>query len=278
MKKKILITGSSGYIGRHLCSVLQHDYVVGLDYVFQKQMTDDFVLQDINKDIWNDQFEHFDVVVHLAALVNVAESMQKPLEYFKTNVSGTLKVLENTSFDHFIFASTGAAENPISPYALSKLQTESLVREYCRIKKLNHTIFRFYNVIGSNGYDPTNPDGLMYNLMKAGDTGVFNLYGDNYATHDGTAIRDYVHVLEICESIQRAIVQPPVNGVVENLGSGTGHTVQEIVDAFKVANGCDFKVNYLPRREGDLPVSRLADVSPYMQKRFTLEQMLRIKK
>ena len=278
MKKKILVTGSSGYIGRHLCSVLQHDYVVGLDCVFEGQMVDDFVLQDINKDVWNDQFEHFDVVVHLAALVNVAESMQKPMEYFKTNVSGTLKVMANVSFDHFIFASTGAAENPISPYALSKLQTESLVREYCRIKKLNHTIFRFYNVIGSSGYGPTNTDGLMYNLMKAGDTGVFNLYGDNYATHDGTAIRDYVHVLEICESIQRAIKQPSVNGLVENLGSGTGHTVQEIVDAFKVANNCDFKVNYLPRREGDLPVSVLNEVSPYMQKRFTLEQMLRIKK
>lgn len=273
--KTILITGSSGYIGRHLCEVLNREYVVGMDYVFQPQNAEKFILQDINTSI--QPLKHFDTVIHLAALVSVGESVNRPDEYFQTNVKGTLNVLENLDFDQFIFASTGAAESPISPYAKTKLQAETLVRNYCTEKNKQHTIFRFYNVIGSAGFEPTNVDGLMYNLMRARYTGEFNLYGNDYSTYDGTAMRDYIHVLEICESIKRAIGQPTGEHLVDNLCSGVGHTVQEIVDTFKIANDCGFKVNYLPRRQGDLESSVLQDMSPYMEKMFTLEQMLKVK-
>jgi len=79
----------------------------------------------------------------------------------------------------------------------------------------------------------------------------------------------------VCNAIKMAI-QRPSNLLVENLGTGTGHTVQQIVDKFKKVNGCEFKVNYLPRRSGDLSSSVLKNVSPYMQKSFTIEQMLRV--
>jgi UDP-glucose 4-epimerase len=238
-------------------------------------MAEKFVMQDITSGF--DHYDHYDTVIHLAALVNVGQSMIAPMEYYKTNVTGTLKVLENISFDNFIFASTGVAENPCSPYALSKANVEALIRQYCIMNNKDYTIFRFYNVTGSAGYGPTNWDGLFYNLMKARETGEFNLYGNDYDTIDGTAERDYVHVLEVCNAIKMA-VQRPSNLLVENLGTGTGHTVQQIVDKFKLVNGCDFKVNHLPRRYGDMAKSVLKNVSPYMQKSFTIEEMLKVPK
>ena len=274
--KKILITGSSGYIGQHLCHVLgdSHGFsVTGLDRVNKKTYVDKFIQQDIlNMSTLN---EHYDVVIHLAALVSVGDSVKYPMRYFQTNVTGTLNVMERVSYDNFIFASTGAAAQVNSPYALSKKVAENLVREYLTLSEKDYTVFRFYNVLGSAGYDPTNHDGLMYNLMKARETGEFNLYGNDYNTTDGTAIRDYIHVYEVCKAIRFAISRPS-NLLIENLGTGTGHSVQEIIDTFKEVNNCDFKVNVKPRRAGDLEHSVLHDVSPYMQKQFSLEEMLKL--
>ena len=272
--KKILITGSSGYIGRHLTNVLCNDYeVFGLDRKYEPQYGFGFFEQDINNMVCLD--EHYDAVIHLAALVNVGDSMKWPMRYYQTNVGGTLNVMERISYDNFIFASTGAAVDAVSPYAISKKTTESLVRNYCTLTGKDHTIFRFYNVIGSVAYGPTNHDGLMYNLMKAKETGEFNLYGDDYDTIDGTAVRDYIHVLEICNAIKLAI-EKPSNLLLENLGSGQGYTVKQIINTFKKVNVCDFNVNVKPRRPGDLAHSVLHDVSPYMQKTYTLEQMLKV--
>ena len=272
--KKILITGSSGYIGQHLCQVLRDEYVVGLDRVFKPQLAEKFIQEDI--DNMNCLDGHYDVVVHLAGLVNVGDSVKWPMRYYQTNVGGTMNLLERVSFDHFIFASTGAASGAESPYAISKKITETIVRNYCTLSNKDQTIFRFYNVIGSAyGIDPTNHDGLMYNLMKARETGEFNLYGNDYDTLDGTAVRDYIHVLEICGAIKSAIERPS-NILLENLGTGKGHTVQQIIDTFKKVNNCDFNVNVKPRRKGDLAHSVLHDVSSYMQKQFTLEEMLKV--
>ena len=213
--KRVLVTGSSGYIGRHLLKVLTDYNTVGLDRIFKPQLADKFINQDIleNKLVEGE----YDTVVHLAALVNVGDSMKNPMRYYDTNVTGTLRMLEHTDFKHFIFASTGAAVNPTSPYALSKRQTEDMVYQYCQLNGKDCTIFRFYNVIGSDGVSPTNPDGLFYNLMRAKDRGEFTVYGNTYNTPDGTAIRDYVHVNEICNSIKLAI-DCPANSL-QNLGN-----------------------------------------------------------
>ena len=110
---KILITGSSGYIGQHLCQMLKDEYVVGLDRVFKPQLAEKFIQEDIDNMKCLD--DHYDVVVHLAALVNVGDSVKWPMRYYQTNVGGTMNLLERVSFDHFIFASTGAAADPYSP-------------------------------------------------------------------------------------------------------------------------------------------------------------------
>ena len=137
-----------------------------------------------------------------------------------------------------------------------------------------YTIFRFYNVIGSDGFYPTNPDGLMYNLMQAGETGEFTVFGDDYDTKDGTCVRDYVHVNEVCNSLLQAIENP--SNSVECLGHGIGRTVTEIVDMFKKVNSVDFTVKVGPRRKGDIVSSVLEDVSPYMKNLYTIEELLQV--
>lgn len=272
--KKILVTGSSGYIGRHLLDVLSNFYTVGLDRVFKPQSADRFIQQDIleGKCVEGE----FDSVVHLAGLVNVGDSVKNPMRYYETNVTGTLKILEHVDYKHFIFASTGAAENPTSPYATSKRVTEDMVRQYCQLNNKDCTIFRFYNVIGSVGYDSTNVDGLMYNLIKAGiETGVFNLYGDDYDTYDGTALRDYIHVSEVCQAIKSAI-EVPSDGTIQNLATGSGYSVLQIIDFFKEVNNMQFEVNVLPRRPGDLARSVLGEVSPYMKEMYGIDEKLKV--
>jgi UDP-glucose 4-epimerase len=272
--KKILVTGSSGYIGRHLLDVLPNSYTVGLDRVFKPQSADRFIQQDILEGKFVEG--EFDTVVHLAGLVNVGDSMKWPMRYYETNVAGTLKMLENVDYKHFVFASTGAAENPTSPYATSKSVTEDMVRQYCQLNNKDCTIFRFYNVIGSAGYDPTNMDGLMYNLIKAGmETGVFNVYGDDYDTYDGTALRDYIHVSEVCQAIKSAI-RLPSDGTIQNLATGSGYSVLQIIDFFKEVNNMQFEVNVLPRRPGDLARSMLGEISPYMKELFRIDEKLKV--
>jgi UDP-glucose 4-epimerase len=111
--------------------------------------------------------------------------------------------------------------------------------------------------------------------MKAKETGTFNLYGNDYNTPDGTPVRDYVHVNEICHSIKKAI-ETPANSL-QNLGHGKGHTVKEMVEVFKQVNNCDFEIKYCQRRSGDLECSVLDDVSSYMDSTYTLPQLLEIK-
>jgi UDP-glucose 4-epimerase len=197
------------------------------------------------------------------------------MRYYETNVTGTLKMLEQVDYKHFIFASTGAAENPTSPYALSKRATEDMVRQYCELNGKSCTIFRFYNVIGSAGHEPTNMDGLMYNLIKAMETGEFNVYGDDYDTYDGTALRDYIHISEVCASIKSAI-EVPSDGTIQNLATGSGYSVIQMIEYFKEVNKCDFKVNILPRRPGDLARSVLGEVSPYMKEMYRIDEKLKV--
>jgi UDP-glucose 4-epimerase len=276
---KILITGSSGYIGRHLSALLavyDDDYhLTGIDKTWRKQMCSEFHEQNILENI--DIPGKFNTVVHLAGLVNVGMSMQAPMDYYRTNVVGTLNMLERTQFEHFIFASTGAATNPYSPYGLSKLVAEQLVRQYCTLNNKKCTIFRFYNVIGTNGYPPTNVDGLMYNLMKVKETGVFYLYGNDYDMYDGTAIRDYLHVMEVCQAIKNAVDTPVSDSLIENLGHGKGHSVLEMVNIFKKVNNCDFGIKIMPRREGDVARTVLNNVSSYMPSQYVpIEEMLKL--
>lgn len=280
--KRVLITGCSGYIGSHLCKRLEGEYeVYGLDIRPNEHPVKQFFQVDINRPL-SVGFE-FDAVVHLAALVNVSQSEQMPIQYYITNLNGTMNVLNKINTENFIFASTGAAESCNSAYGISKRAAEDVVREYCTVHNPTpYTIFRFYNVVGTSGYAPTNPDGLMYNLMKSEYTREFTINGNDYNTPDGTCIRDYVHVDEICEAIRMAI-EEPANGI-ESLGHGVGYSVKEMVNIFETVNdsrlgaGTDeaITITYGPRRQGDVAVCVLEDISRYMKNLYSIEDLLRL--
>lgn len=264
--KKILVTGSEGYIGKHLIKMLGDNYdVYKLDLVDLNNPID--IRKPINLSI------EFDTIIHLAALVNVSESTKFPFEYYDTNVNGTMNCLTGLKYKNFVFASTGAATGMISPYAITKKMSELIVENFCSKNNKNYTMFRFYNVIGTDGIPPTNPDGLFSSLIRAQHEGVFYIYGGDYNTPDGSAIRDYIHVNEICTALIRAIDEPAQS--LENLGHGVGTSVKEIVKIYKDVNQCDFKVEIKDRRPGDLEISVLDNISRYMTKLYNMEELLK---
>jgi len=264
--KKILVTGSEGYIGKHLIKMLANEYDV-----YKLDLIDPVEPIDIRTNFhWS---LVFDTVIHLAALVNVSRSTKFPEDYFDTNVNGTRNVLKKLKYKNFIFASTGSAVGMASPYGISKKMAELVVEDYCKHNNISYTMFRFYNVTGVDGFPPTNPDGLMASLMRAQDEGVFYVYGGDYNTPDGSAIRDYTHVNEICSALIKAIETP--SNKLENLGHGVGTSVLEMVKLYKEINGCDFKVEICDRRPGDLEISVLDNVSSYMTKMYDIRDLLR---
>lgn len=281
--KKILVTGSSGYIGQHLCLYLsKFGYqVTGVDrYDIGGVGCHTFIHQNIldTKDIKN----HYDAVVHLAALVQVGGGEICMMEYYRTNVVGTMNMLERLSYDQFIFSSTCQA-NESHVYGSSKSVAESIIRKYCWLNRKPFSIFRFGNVTGTAGYQPTNTDGLLYNLMNARDTGMFNLYGDDYDTPDGSALRDYIHVMEVCHAIEKSIQRPSnvpdyeLQPLFEYLGHKKFYSVKECIDAFKRVNKCDFEVVVKPRRPGDRVCTPNYGVSPYMPiVQSTLDEMMKV--
>ena len=275
---KILITGNSGYIGSHLTQWL--DKVNGVElYGLDKREPiapiKKFSCNDITVPAylhWQIEDVDFDCVIHLAAEVAAGRSVTNPTVYYQTNTMGTLRVLQDLKFKRFVHASTGSAGPMNNPYGISKRASEQIVDQYCRENSIPFTTFRFYNVTGTDGIKPTNPDGLMWNLMNAQKSGVFNLFGDDYNTPDGSAVRDYTHVNEICHALEQAIDRS--TNQIENLGHGVGTTVKQMVDLYKKVNNCDFEVQVCPRRTGDLESSVLDNPSPFMQKLYTMEDLL----
>ena len=275
---KILITGNSGYIGSHLTKLLSNRTdleLYGLDKSKPVVAMERFSWNNITMPgyfKWTIEDIEFDCVIHLAAEVAVGRSVTNPIVYYQTNTLGTLRVLQDLKFKRFIHASTGSAGPMNNPYGISKRASEEIVNQYCKERNIPFTTFRFYNVTGSDGIQPTNPDGLMWNLMNAQKTGVFNLFGNDYNTLDGSAVRDYTHVNEICGALEQAIDRS--TNQIENLGHGVGTTVKQMVELYKKVNNCDFEVNISSRREGDLERSVLDNPSPFMQKLYTMEELL----
>lgn len=276
--KKILITGNSGYIGSHLSNLLgkRSDLeLYGLDRSKPIVHMERFSLSDITLPgyfKWSIEDIEFDCVIHLAAEVAVGRSVKNPIKYYLTNTLGTLRVLQDLKFKRFVHASTGSAGPMNNPYGISKRAAEEIVDQYCKEHNIPFTTFRFFNVTGTDGINPTNQDGLMWNLMNAEKTGVFNLFGSDYNTEDGTAVRDYTHVNEICNAVELAIDHS--TNQIENLGHGVGTTVKQMIDLYKKVNNCNFDVQVCPRRDGDLERSVLDRPSSFMKKLYTMEQLL----
>jgi len=260
--KKILITGCSGYIGSHLCDMLSGEYEIhGLDIKQPQIEIDKFYNLDITKQFAIDGIE-FDAVIHLAGLVNVGESQHRPISYYITNLNGTMNILNKVKTKNFIFASTGAAQQCESAYAVSKRGAEDVVRSYTEMAKIDYSIFRFYDVLGATVVPPTNPDGLMFKLLEAKDSGVFTIHGDDYEC-------DYIHVDEVCHALKLAIEKPSNN--VECLGHAVGYTVKEVAELFKKVNNYEFEIKY---DQGDVPFRVSNVISPYMKNLYTIDQLL----
>jgi UDP-glucose 4-epimerase len=274
---KVLITGNAGYIGSHLTKLLSKRKDIelyGLDrnkpqLPVKEQSWNNIAMPGYF--LWDTDFE-FDCVIHLAAEVAVGRSVTNPIVYYKTNTLGTLRILQELKYKRFVHASTGSAGPMNNPYGISKRASEEIVDQYCKERSIPFTTFRFYNVTGSDGIKPTNPDGLMWNLMNAQKTGVFNLFGDDYDTLDGSAVRDYTHVNEICYALEQAIDRS--TNQIENLGHGVGTTVKQMIELYKQVNCCDFETVISPRRAGDLESSVLDTPSPFMQQLYTMEDLL----
>lgn len=273
---KILITGNSGYIGSHLSQILLKDPSLemhGLDKQEPVIKLHKQIIQDISFDTDWKIADEYDCVIHLAAEVAVGRSVINPTLYYLSNTFGTLNVLNKIKTKRLAIASTGAAAGLGSPYGISKRAMEDIVTQYCTESGVPYTIFRFFNVTGSDGIEPTNPDGLFASLIAARKTGTFTIFGTDYNTKDGTCVRDYTHVNEICNAVIKGITES--TNQIENLGHGVGTTVKEMVALFKEGNNCDFTVVNGPRREGDLESSVLSNPSKFMEKLYTIDQLLK---
>lgn len=277
--KKILITGNSGYIGSHLTQMLLRDRnyeIYGLDKSSPLISIKNHFYQDIRDATrnWPASEIEFDSVIHMAAEVAVGRSVHNPTLYYQTNTIGTFNVLEKLQYKNFVFASTGSASGMNSPYSISKKAAEEIVNQLCKEKSIPFTTFRFYNVVGTDGIPPTNPDGLMWNLIRTKETGKFNLFGNDYDTEDGTCVRDYTHVNEICHGVIQGIEGP--TNKIENLGHGVGSTVLQMIDLFKKINRCDFEIINVGRRAGDLERTVLPNPSKYMKHLYTMQDLMKI--
>lgn len=237
------------------------------------------------------QSNKLDGIIHFAAYKAVGESVEKPLLYYRNNLVGlmnVLEVMEENKVDNFIFSSSctvyGQADQmpineltplkkPESPYGNTKKMGEEIIEDFVKATGKNAVALRYFNPVGAHESAVIGevPNGIPNNLIPyvtqtaMGIRESLGVFGNDYETRDGTAVRDYIDVNDLAEAHVKAIQRLLDNKNVDNLeffnlGSGTGSTVLEIVDAFEQAN--NLKINYeiKPRRAGDI-VQAFADFS-----------------
>jgi len=276
--KNVLVTGATGYIGSHVCKMLKEHghHVTGWDTNIHGEYNDisDYCPDWYNIDITDPQIGgKFDAVVHLAGRSVVPQSMSEPTEYYRVNAMGTANMLDNVSTDHFIFASTSSAWEMASPYAKSKVAAEDIIKE----KANGYTIFRFFNVSGTDGVNrqlgaPTHLIRVAA-MVAANKLPKISIYGNDYPTRDGTCIRDYIHILDLTNAIVNAVETGPANTPYECLGSNEGYSVLEVLDCMEKVTGIKIEQEIAPRREGDATASVVDDLSNLVTLTKTLEDM-----
>jgi UDP-glucose-4-epimerase GalE len=282
----ILVTGGAGYIGSHTAKLLK---LAGHTPIVFDNLSNGwaewakfgpFVYGDIrNEDALYQALNGFkvDAVIHFAAKAYVEESTRLPEEYFDNNVCGTialLKAIKRAGVRHLVFSSSCATygnaktptiredhpKEPTNPYGLSKWQCEEVVSTVAPVIGLRFAALRYFNVIGND------PDGEIYekhepethvlpNLIRAVDAGgTFTLFGTNHPTPDGTAVRDYVYVMDLGLAHIRALdVIASRERLISNVGCGQGTSVRELLTAVEEAFGAKVNVLEKPIRPGDPP-------------------------
>ena len=299
----ILVTGGAGYIGSHTVVEILNvgEKVIIVDNLINSQIeTIDKIKEITGKDV---KFYEVDLldrenlekvfeensdiesVIHFAGLKAVAESVEKPLEYYKNNLVGTITLLEvmrKHNCKKIIFSSSatvyGVQESvkyvetmkrgeTSNTYGTTKAMIEKILEDiYYADNSWNISILRYFNPIGAHesgliGEDPKGiPNNLMPFIMKVANKEIdhLNIFGNDYEeTKDKTAARDYIHVVDLAKGHLKALekLNSEKSGLyVYNLGTGNPYTVQEIVDTFIKVNNIDVPYEYADRRAGDLPI------------------------
>ena len=294
MKEKILILGGAGYIGSHVNYFLNqqgYETVVFDSLVYGHE---EFVkwgtfikgdLADIEE--IREVFSRYKIkaVMHFAAFAYVGESVQDPEKYYFNNVVNTLnllKVMKEFEVKSLVFSSTcatygspvyesideGHPQKPINPYGESKLMVEKILRDYHSAYGINYVALRYFNAAGALDTGEIgewhDPETHLIPLVLKATAGDFELkvFGSDYDTHDGTCIRDYIHVMDLVDAHVKAMnyILSTNQSDVFNLANGQGFSVMEIIKAAEEVTGRKVKYVFADRREGD-PAKLVGDSS-----------------
>jgi UDP-glucose 4-epimerase len=283
---KLLVTGGAGYIGSIVASHLLaagHEVVVldNLERGHREAVPDGaelVVLDLLERDRLGELLaDGFDGALHFAALALVAESVSNPERYWRTNVGGTLNLLEAMAegdVPRLVFSSTCAVygqpdevpipetapPRPINSYGASKLAVDEMIGHFCRAHGLGAVSLRYFNVAGASGAlgeDHEPETHLIPNIFRAavGQNPYVEIFGTDYPTPDGTAIRDYIHIDDLAEAHLLALdAARGGEHQVFNLGNGTGFSVREVIAAVRSVTGADIPTRESARRPGDPPM------------------------
>ena len=297
-KNKILIVGGAGYIGSHMVKYLANRGFVPivLDNLstghaesarFGQLVVGDLADQALLDQLFNEH--EFTAVMHFAAASLVGESMEHPAKYYRNNVSNTLNLLDamvKHGVKDFIFSSTAAIfgepqytpideahpKNPINPYGASKLMIERILEDYAAAYGLNSVSLRYFNACGA---DPEGDLGELHDpethliplVLQAasGRRESIKIFGSDYPTPDGTCVRDYIHIVDLCQAHYKALeklLDQSISGAQGfNLGNGNGFSVKEVIEtagAVVSKDGKTITVDKADRRPGD-PAVLVAD-------------------
>jgi len=280
----ILVTGGAGYIGGTVSRVLMaagHTVTIYDNLCHSKRSAvperANFVEGDLADRTlleYTLQAGKFDGIMHFAALIEAGESMQKPEIYFRNNTAGTLSLLESmiaTGHNRLVFSSTAACYGepektpimedaklqPTNAYGESKLLVEHMLRWFNQIHGLRYASLRYFNVAGAiDGYGESHePESHLIPLIldvALGRRASIKIFGTDYPTHDGSCIRDYIHVRDLTDAHLLALNALEKNDrLIYNIGNGQGFTVREVIESVRRVTGKLIAVEEQPRRPGD---------------------------
>jgi len=285
---RVLVAGGAGYIGSNMTTMLAragHEPIVfdnlsrGHKAAVQKY---EFVRGDLaDYDLLVKTLKKYkiEVVMHFAAFIEAGESVELPLKYYRNNVCNTrnlLSAMEEVGVAKFVFSSSAAVygipeeipivedtpTKPINPYGQTKLDVERMCHFQIAAGKLKYATLRYFNTCGAGadgtlGEDHRPESHLIPLTIRAamGKSSEIKIYGTDYPTSDGTCIRDYIHIDDLCRAHLLALVKLDDQAeLVYNLGNGKGYSVREVIETVKKVSGKDFEVLEVERRVGDPPV------------------------
>jgi UDP-glucose 4-epimerase len=282
---RVLVCGGAGYIGSNMTALLAatgHEPAVfdNLSKGHRAAVRDARLVEGDLADYDHivDTLRRFDIeaVMHFAAFIEVGESVQTPLKYYANNTCNTqvlLAAMEAVGVRKFVFSSTAAvygmpakvpisedtAKQPINPYGESKLAVERMCHYQSRTGKLHYAALRYFNACGAGrdgeiGEDHRPESHLIPLAIQAalGKRPHVSIFGTDYNTPDGTCIRDYIHIDDLCQAHLLALNKLDAAAeLTYNLGNGQGYSVRQVIDTVREVSGKDFKVVEAPRRPGD---------------------------